>query len=50
MLSELSVSHLVAAFPADPDVDAGVVDVYVHLLRFARGYLTTDAGVGLAGE
>lgn len=43
------VGYLVAAFPADPSVDAGVVNVYVHLVGFALGYLATYVAVGLAG-
>jgi hypothetical protein len=44
------VGYLVAAFPADPAVDAGVVNLYVPVLGFALGYLATYVTVGLAGE
>ena len=36
---------LVIAFPADPVVDVGVVNLYVHLLGFALGFISTYATV-----
>ena len=46
----LFAGMLVLAFPADPVVEAGVVNLYVHLLGFALGFISTYATLATIGH